>query len=213
MSPFLSAAQHAEQEFPSLYEGKRSLASVTVKIRMEKYDQAVATAHDALREAEAELEASQSGSTFQLNLKKKMGMVVNHDGTISKVVDGGQAEISGVHAGCKITGLGGLEVTSLDELKAAIKTRKSCGDTECELIYNNPRRFASARARAASSKASLAKAVAARATFEEENARLKAEAEAAAAVALAEENERRRLEAEAEAAALAGRLACSFLWR
>jgi hypothetical protein len=76
-----------------------------------------------------------------ISLAQPMGMVVNPDGTVAKVNPGGQADALGIKPGSTIVEAGGVQVASLDALKAAILDCKRRGEVECRLVVQ-PRRSA-----------------------------------------------------------------------
>jgi hypothetical protein len=161
-------------------------------------DPAVVELKDALEAIRNELAQAGEGSEFTLDLSGKMGMVVNSDATVSKIVEGGQADNSGVRLGCKIVWAGDGEILSLDDLKRAISSSKAQGQVALSVLFKDPRRLVKARAEEARLKAAVSKAAAEAAGREAEAAQLRAEQEAATARAVAEANEKVRHDAEEE---------------
>jgi predicted metalloprotease with PDZ domain len=68
-----------------------------------------------------------STSSFELDLTKKLGMVVNTVGEVTRVVGDGQAVAAGVSVGCKLVRIGGRRIRTLDELKAEMTELKAAG--------------------------------------------------------------------------------------
>jgi len=159
-------------------------------------DPAVVELEVALEAIRNELAQAEEGSEFTLDLAGKMGMVVNPDATVSKIVEGGQADNNGVRPGCKIVWAGDGEISSLDELKRTVSSSKAQGQVALSVFFKDPRRLVKARAEEARLKAAVSKAAAEAAGREAEEAQLRAEQEAAAARAVAETNEKARHDAD-----------------
>ena len=138
-------------------------------------DPDVARAVAGLTAAKESLAAASAGFEFKLQLASKMGMGVNPDGVVSKVVEGGQAEAGGVRPGCRILEANGAAAATLEELKTALAACKASGASECTLKFADPRQLARAASEVAGAKSALAAAVAEAAASQERAARMQAQ--------------------------------------
>jgi hypothetical protein len=77
-----------------------------------------------LASAEKEAFEASVGTGCALDVNTPLGMVVNPDGRICKIVPGGQAEKMGLFVGCQIIGADDSPVNTLIELKAVIQKYK-----------------------------------------------------------------------------------------
>lgn len=134
-----------------------------------------------LARAQKEAFEAEAGTECYLRLDQPLGMVVNPNCQIGKIVSGSQADKLGIKAGCEIISAGDSPVNTLAELKIIIaktkllieerKTRetpKSSSKEESEgedetlhqdellIEYIDPKRIAIARAKVATLKAESA---------------------------------------------------------
>jgi len=152
-----------------------------------------------LAEAELAYATALQGLSFALNLSHKMGMVVNPNGEISKVTDGGQAAMAGVRPGCRLLNAGGSKITSLADLKQAIAIAKAAATSiteseegvsshSLEVVLSDPRRVAKTAAEVARLKAAQADTIAAEAIAIAAESAQRAETEARRVEELRAEN-------------------------
>jgi len=151
--------------------------------------------------ADAQLDVARQGFACPIVLGKPLGMVLNPDGLVTKVVPEGQAEVGGITPGCRVLTAGGQAARSLPELKAAVAAAKARGDADCPVVFQDPRRTASLAAAAAALRSQVAEARRQAAAAEAEAAARAAAEEAAKASAVAEAHARARSEAASAAAA------------
>lgn len=152
-----------------------------------------------LAEAELAYATALQGLSFALNLSQKMGMVVNPNGEVSKVTEGGQAAMAGVRPGCRLLNAGGSKITSLADLKQAIAFAKAAATSiteseegvsshSLEVVLSDPRRVAKTAAEVARLKAAQADAIAAEAIAIAAESAQRAETEARRVEELRAEN-------------------------
>jgi predicted metalloprotease with PDZ domain len=75
-----------------------------------------------------------------LSLSEKMGMVVNPDGQVSKVISGGQAAALGLSVGCRIVRADGAACASLADLKQVFTRQQAKRALSCEGTRTDQRR-------------------------------------------------------------------------
>jgi len=172
-------------------------------------DKAVAKGRAALAAAEAELAEVRTGIHLTLNLKKKIGMVINPDGVVSKVGERTQADRNGVRPGCRVFMARGEPAPTLDDIKAGIDAARAAGEDTCAVRYFDPRKIANLESAVATlrSEVALAEAAVATALLAEQERRAKAELASQKKLAQVnarlkrEADERMRVQAEAIEAA------------
>jgi len=180
----------------------------------------------ALVLAESKLAKTRAGFEFELDLTDKLGMGINPDLQVNKTIEGGQADLAGVSAGCQLYEAGGDTIATLQQLKAKLAWAKERGAVTIACRYRDVRRETQAAAEVGKVRATLADAehkaalAAANAAYrqakeqksaaealEAANKAAREEAEKAAALRAKQvERDRRRAQREAEAWALAAEL-------
>lgn len=117
-----------------------------------------------LAEAELAHATAQQGLSFALILNQEMGMVVNPNGEVSEVMEGGQAAVAGVRPGCQLLKAGEAPIVSLADLEQAIVAAKSAASSSTgakgmgallEVVLSDPRREARTADEVARLKAAL----------------------------------------------------------
>ena len=86
------------------------------------------------------------------------GMVINTDGELSKITEGGQAESAGLRIGCRVIEADGVSISSLAELKASLAACRDGGRVDCLLKYSDPRLLKKALADVARLRAQILRA-------------------------------------------------------
>jgi len=129
-----------------------------VRARRAKHMFNGAVARASLANAEATVMKCQRGFEFRLDLSTKMGMVINTDGELSKITEGGQAESAGLRIGCRVIEADGVSISSLAELKASLAACRDGGRVDCLLKYSDPRLLKKALADVARLRAQILRA-------------------------------------------------------
>lgn len=86
-------------------------------------------------------------TTYSISLLEPLDMIINPDGLVARVNPGGQGERLGIKSWSTLAAVGdGTPVSTLEDLKSAMKAAKAAGNTTLDLTLNAPVRSKAASA-------------------------------------------------------------------